>query len=231
VDIIRRLIDKGADVEQACYMTELSPLYYTLAQFYHAKNHQAIGFSSVAKENIPPDSARRLSEYFEVFSRGDVFEQDFPDVHAVALAMWQKHPEKYEALRKEVQQQYQFNREFSTFLEMIDVLLEAGANVNKRHLHGFTPFLYGAEVGELDIFRRLYEAGGNLTDCLDNGANIISIALSYSKFDIAAYILEHGDKEQLRQIINVQNKSKGFTALYHSVFGNSRDIDCILKKR
>ncbi|MDM8563666.1 ankyrin repeat domain-containing protein, partial [Candidatus Marithioploca araucensis] len=215
VDIIRRLIDKGADIEQACYMTELSPFYYTLAQFYHAKNSQAIGFSLPPKENTPPDYARRRSEYFEVFHRGDVFEQDFPDVHAVAMQMWQKHPEKFEALRKQAQQQHQFNIEFSTRLQIIDVLLEAGADVNKRHIHGFTPFLYSAEVGELDIFRRIYKAGGNLTDCLDNGANIISIALSYSKFDIAAYILEHGDKEQIRQLINTKNKSKGFTALYH----------------
>jgi ankyrin repeat protein len=200
VDIIRRLIDKGADIEQTCYITESSMLYYTLANFNHVKNYQAIGLSSVPKENTPADLARRLSEYIDVFSSGHVFEQDFPNAHAVAMQM----PE------------YQlFNMDFSTYLQIIDILLEAGSDVNKRDIHGFTPFLYSAEVGELDIFRRFYEAGGNLTDCLDNGANIISIALSYSKFDIAAYILEHGDKEQLRQIINTQNKTKGFTALHH----------------
>ncbi len=215
VDIIRHLIDKGVNIEQSCYITDLSPLYYTLGQFNHVKNYQAIGFSSVPKENTPANLARRLSEYIDVFSSGDVFEQDFPNAHAVAMQMWQKHPEKFEAIRKEVQQQYQFNMEFSTYLQIIDILLEAGADVNKRHIHGFTPFLYSTQLGEVDIFSRIYKAGGNLTDCLNSGENILSIALSYSKFDIAAYILEHGDKEQLRQIINTQNKTKGFTALHH----------------
>ena len=98
--------------------------------------------------------------------------------------------------------------EFSTYLQIIDILLEAGADPNKRHyhLHGFTPFLYSAEVGDLEIFCRLYEAGGNLTDCLDKGGNILSIALAYSNFNIAAYILEHGNQEQLHQIINKCSK-------------------------
>ncbi|HDN25499.1 MAG TPA: ankyrin repeat domain-containing protein, partial [Thioploca sp.] len=215
VDIIRLLIEKGADIEQSCYITELSPLYYTLAQYNHIKNRKAIGFSSVPKENQPPDHSRRRSEYSEVLHRGDVFEQDFPDHHAVAMQIWMNDPQLYKAITEKAEHKLQFNVVFSTYLQIIDVLLEAGADVNKRHIHGFTPFSYSAEVGDLEIFRRLYEAGGNITDCLDNGGSILSTTLAYSNFNIAAYILEHGDKEQLRQIINAQNDSKGFTALYH----------------
>jgi ankyrin repeat protein len=209
VDIIRLLIEKGADIEQSCYISELSPLYYTLAQFNHTKNTKTIGFSRVPKENKLPDNDRRISEYLEVLGSGAVLEQDFSDFQAMQT------PE-FKAIAEMVIPR--FNLELSTFLQIIDVLLEAGADVNKRHSYSnFTPFLFSAEVGDLEIFRRLYEAGGNLTDCLDNGGSILSIALAYSNFNIAAYILEHGDKEQLRQIINAQNDSKGFTALYHFI--------------
>jgi hypothetical protein len=215
VDIIRLLIEKGADIEQPCYITGLSSLYYTLAQYNHIKKSKTMGFSSVPKENQPPDHSRRRSEYLNVSLRGDVFEQDFPDCQALAMQMWRDEPQRFKAITEEAEQQLQFNMDFSAHLQIIDVLLEAGADMNKRHLHGFTPFLYSAELGDLEIFRRLYKAGGNLTDCLDKGGNILSIALTYSNFNIAAYILEHGNQEQLRQIINVQNDSKGFTTLFH----------------
>jgi len=215
VDIIRLLIEKGADIEQRCYISELSPLYYTVVRYNHTKNDKAIGFSAVPKENRWPEHLRRRAEYVEVLHRGDVFEQDFPDYDAIAMQMWQDDPQLFQAITEVAEQSLQFNEELSTFLQIIDVLLEAGADVNKQHVYGFTPFSYSAEVGDLDIFRRLYEAGGNLTECLDNGDSILSIALGYSNFNIAAYILDHGDKEQLRQIINAQNDSKGFTALYH----------------
>lgn len=215
VDIIHLLIEKGADIEQPCYIDDISPLYYTLVQYTHIKNFKTMGFSSVPKENQLPDSSRRGSEYFEVWLRGDVFEQDFPDCHALMMQMWQDNPQLYKAITEAVGEQMQLNMEFSTHLQIIDVLLEAGADMNKRHLHGFTPFLYSAELGDLEIFRRLYEAGGNLTDCLETGANILSIALEYLNFNIAAYILEHGNQEQLRLIINTQDSKCGFTTPFH----------------
>jgi hypothetical protein len=171
-----------------------------------SKNYKTIGFLSIPKENQPPDYSRRRSEYLNVLLRGDVFEQDFPDYHALAMQMWRDDPQRFKAITEEAEQQLQFNMEFSTYLQIIDILLEAGADMNKRHIHGFTPFLYSAEVGDLEIFCRLYEAGGNLTDCLDKGGNILSIALAYSNFNIAAYILEHGNQEQLHQIINKCSK-------------------------
>jgi len=216
VDIVRLLIEKGTDIEQLCDLEKLSPLYNAITSFKNKKILCATGLlPPIPKENISPDVFRRCSEFIEVFLSGNVFNQDFPDRNTLLIEKLQNASPKESKMFKRLFA----NKDLSKCLQIIEILIEAGADVNKPHLrlHGFTPFLYSAEVGDLEIFRRLYEAGGNLTDCLDNGASILSIALTYSNFNIAAYILEHGDKEQLRQIINAQNKSKGFTALYHFI--------------
>jgi ankyrin repeat protein len=40
VDIIRLLIEKGADIEQGCYLNGVSPLYYMLCKFRNVKKLQ-----------------------------------------------------------------------------------------------------------------------------------------------------------------------------------------------
>jgi len=112
------------------------------------------------------------------------------------------------------------NKDFSKLIQIVEILIEAGADVNKPHKHGFTPFLHSAEIGDIEVFRRLYEAGGqdHLTDCVANDLSILIIAIGYGKFDIAAYILKHGDKKQLRQIINNQYSKTGYTALHEFIF-------------
>lgn len=120
------------------------------------------------------------------------------------------------------QQLINFN--FSRFLGVIDLLIEAGADVNKRQSDvsgkvnhsssSFTPFLLSAELGKIEIFRRLYKAGGNLTDCTDLDFTIITLALHLHKFVLVTYILENCDQDNLRSIVNIQDKREGNTAVH-----------------
>lgn len=77
-----------------------------------------------------------------------------------------------------------------------------------------TPFLYSAEMGKIEVFRRLYKAGGNLTDCTDLDFTIITLALCQHKFELVTYILENCDQDNLRSIVNIQDKREGNTAVH-----------------
>ncbi|HAI68042.1 MAG TPA: hypothetical protein DCM38_01235, partial [Gammaproteobacteria bacterium] len=168
---------------------------------------------------------RRGAEFGDVFRSGNVFNQDFPNRDALITAELLASPElfrTYKMVGAIISDEIGINKDFSKFIKIVELLIEAGADVNKRHnnLHGFTPFLHSAEIGDIEVFRRLYEAGGqdHLTDCAANDLSILIIAIGYGKFDIAAYILKHGDKKQLRQIINNQNSKSGYTALHEFIF-------------
>ncbi|TGO03001.1 hypothetical protein PN36_14550 [Candidatus Thiomargarita nelsonii] len=124
----------------------------------------------------------------------------------------------YYALCADYEQALNFN--FSRFLGVIDLLIEAGADVNKRQsdvsgdhsFSSFTPFLLSAKLGNIEIFRRL--AGGNLTDCTDLDFTIITLALHLHKFELVTYILENCDQDNLRSIVNIQDKLEGNTAVH-----------------
>lgn len=221
VDIVRLLIEKGADIEQFCDVEQMSPLYKAISFFYAVEKTRATGLPpTIPDENRSPDFFRRATEFPEVFQSGNVFNQDFPNRNALLMKVLQNASPEFEEMFKLVSDQIGIKKDFSKLLQIIDILIEAGANVNKPHnephQHGFTPFLHSAEIGELEIFRRFYEAGGkdHLTDCVANGDSILNIAIGYGNFDIAAYILKHGDKEQLRQIINNQNPTNGYSTLH-----------------
>jgi|GEM_PF-1927843 len=225
VDIVRRIIEKGVDIEQGCDIEEMSPLYTAIMLFHVGEKMRATGLPPIVPpENKSPSFFRRLSEFGDVFRSGNVFNQDFPNRDALITAELLASPELFKTYKKNSDYFVElgdktplfFNTDFSKFIQIVDILIEAGADVNKPHKHGFTPFLHSAEIGDIKVFRRLYEAGGqdHLTDCVANDLSILIIAIGYGKFDIAAYILKHGDKKQLRQIINNQYSKTGYTALH-----------------
>jgi len=205
-----------ADIEQGCDIVEMPPLYKAISFFHVTEKFRATGMPpSIPKENVRADVFRRRAEFGEVFMSGNVFNKDFPDRDALIIEELQNaSPEGFKTFKRVVdvlsdKMGFNFNTDFSKLIQIIDILIKAGANVNKPHQHGFTPFLHSAEIGYIEVFRRLYEAGGkeHLTDCVD-------IAIGYSNFDIAAYILKHGDKKQLRQIINNQSKGNGYSVFH-----------------
>ena len=175
VDIIRSLIDKGVDIEQACDVADLSPLYYAI-DYYH-KLHQAKkeGTLSLPKNNPPPSFYRRTAHELHIHQSGALFDKDFEKNFNAIHKMNQTDPElKY---IQEFLIDY-YSIDLSTTLKIIDLLIEAGADVNKpkKTLHNFTPFLYSAEIGYFEIFQRLYEAGGDITFYADDKeTNIFSL--------------------------------------------------------
>lgn len=77
--------------------------------------------------------------------------------------------------------------------ELIDLFLKNGADVNKKmeELSNYTPFLYSIEVGDIEIFKKLYKAGGNVNDKIDKQTcNILGFAKFHNSYQIYDYMKE-----------------------------------------
>ncbi len=218
--IIHRLIEKGADIEQACDYGPMTPLYHALNLIGGEITKNKL---VTHRMNASPDFFRRASpEFFALFD-GCILDEDFETSISKRLGEYidDIDDEKFDEYM-DSQQLINFN--FSRFLSVIDLLIEAGADVNKRQSdvsgkvnhssNSFTPFLYSAEMGKIEVFRRLYKAGGNLTDCTDLDFTIITLALCQHKFELVTYILENCDQDNLRSIVNIQDKREGNTAVH-----------------
>ncbi len=213
--IIRRIIEKGADIEQGCDYGLMTPLYHALTLNLIGTKKETLKTSLMT---MKADFLRRAEpEFFALFD-GCVFDEDFETSISKRLVE-SIDDDKFEDLM-DSQQLINFN--FSRFLGVIDLLIEAGADVNKRQsnvslyhtANSFTPFLLSAELGKIEIFRRLYKAGGNLTDCTDLDFTIITLALHLHNFELVTYILENCDQDNLRSIVNIQDKREGNTAVH-----------------
>ncbi len=215
--IIRRIIEKGADIEQGCNYGPITPLYHALSLIGAKK--ETLKATTMMKAS--PDFLRRASpEFFALFD-GCVFDEDFETSISkrIVESIDDIDDDKFEDFMNS-QQLINFN--FSRFLSVIDLLIEAGADVNKRQsdvsgdhsFSSFTPFLFSAELGKIEIFRRLYKAGGNLTDRTDLDFTIITLALHLHNFELVTYMLENCDQDNLRSIVNIQDKREGNTAVH-----------------
>ena len=80
-------------------------------------------------------------------------------------------------------------------LELLTLLLEAGAEVNARQRGGFTPILATAQNGDLAATRLLLERGADPRARSDDGQTALSCALEGGQEDVARLLREHGATE------------------------------------
>ncbi len=208
---VHRLIEKGVDIEQPCFLDEITPLYYTLNQMCLGKQTR-LEYLTTIMSPFSFSNLRRLSPESAILLDGAVFNEDFSEIFFNRL-LNEELPKMIDMAIKFRKSQDNFD--FYSLLKIVELLLEAGADVNKRHNnYNFTPFLYSAEVGKIEAFRRLYRAGGNLTDRTDFDGTILSLALRQHHFELVAYMLKRCDKARLRSIVDVQDKFEGNTAIH-----------------
>jgi ankyrin repeat protein/DNA-binding transcriptional MerR regulator len=208
--MVHRLIKKGADIEQPCFLDEITPLYYTLNQINIGKLTPSEQFTTFVN-SISADHLRRSAPEISILLNGAVFDNDFAMTLLDMLLQKQPDPKQFDEAAALAKKCFHSSLDFYSLLKIVDLLLEAGADVNKRHNNNFTPFLYSAAVGKIEVFRRLYRAGGNITDRTDFDGTILTIALRQHHFELVAYMLKRCDKARLRSIVDVQDKFEGNT--------------------
>jgi ankyrin repeat protein len=191
---VARLIELGADVEASCdYLP--SALCYGMTLF-HGSLHR--------------DDRTQEQAFFAGKTRGDVYDAkkgvvldaDLSDLRQGLLHKLNTS-DRNRSIRKEVLDY--FIRPADDHRAVIQTLLAGGANANRRyrvewhHLAEWTPTLFAAQAGDLDVFRMLVEHPGDnhgdpdLTLIPSNSLerfDALWVAIDHGRHSIVSYLIE-----------------------------------------
>jgi len=193
---VTRLIELGADVEQPCDYLQ-SALCYAMSLF---------------KMSLHKNDPTQENAFFTGEARGDVYDAKDGAVLDVDLAARRQRlrtrtmsSERYRQILEEVKDY--FIHPADDYREVIRALMLGGANPNRRyrveplHLDEWTPTLFAAEVGDLDVFKMLVESPGeNRGDpslTLQPPSDLerfdaLWVAIAYGRHAIVSYLNERG---------------------------------------
>ena len=93
----------------------------------------------------------------------------------------------------------------------VERLLAAGADPNARAPRGFTPVLFAAREGNVDVLGPLVRAGANVDDVVpERGMSALLLATYNAEYDLAAALLDEGADPNIAE--------NGWTALHQVVW-------------
>lgn len=108
--------------------------------------------------------------------------------------------------------------------DIVRLLIQKGADVNKVGGFGIKPIYRAAEFNSLEIVKLLVENGADIQTAKENGWTPLIIAIQEKQYEIAKYLIEHG--------VNLTSTTKdGFTALNSAKSLERQDIiDMLVSK-
>ena len=111
------------------------------------------------------------------------------------------------------------------FPEIVEYLLDHGADPNSGSQFGNTPFQYAAEKGYISIIEKLIEKGVNIEQTEKYGKQTALISTAYKgKTEMVKFLLEKG--------ANIHaTDSRGNTALFHAAWNGHLDIIKLLLEK
>jgi ankyrin repeat protein len=92
---------------------------------------------------------------------------------------------------------------------VVDLLINAGADIHARSNKGFTPFLFAVRNGDFPIVRRLLEAGADVNQPGGDGTPPLILAIVNAHYELAVFLMDAG--------ADVNADAPGGTALHAAV--------------
>lgn len=181
IEIVKKLIEMGADVNQIQSTDQQSPLY------------RAVQYSvlpNISKYLQDPrswtpemlDGIRRGNEFFRNMTNEEVFR---------SMLLPKKDPileQAKQCVAQYFKEQWEKCLSREKMFSIAKVLLENGANPNQKHnvngLIGYTPLMMAAEMNLIDLFELMIKYGGNPNQTVRNTGPYSS---TISCWEIAAY--------------------------------------------
>lgn len=187
---VSRLIDLGASFEADCEQ-QPSALCYAVGLFY-----TSIHTSDCTQEQAYNEGKGGADAYDA--KDGAVLDADLAARRQAMVALRYESPDNARI--------FDFVREYFTpnaddLRKVIHVLLRRGANPNRPYrvdgdlVHEWTPTLFAAQIGDLEIFEGFVEAGGDYKRSVSTGSflehrDALWIALSYKRDAIVSWLMQ-----------------------------------------
>lgn len=148
-----------------------------IRQIMIAFNKKA-NFNTSAYENI--DGWRRMYQ--------DGFNTMFTDEEVIDFIRKQEimsRDSRYIEIKNKI---FSDNRIF--YLELLDILLKAGADVNIKQQFGISDLMFATELGDLELFKLLAKYNPNIETITNKGKNLFTNAMDYGNYDLVFYLLK-----------------------------------------
>ena len=188
-DVVGRLIELGADIEARCSYSP-SALCHAMAMYADSKD---------------PTNMKQEQRYFAGKMKADVYDAKDGVVldkdlqpRRQRLANLMNYSERNRQIYQEIKTYFLQNPE--KHLQIIQLLLAKKANPNRRykveesHIAEWTPTLFAAELGDLDLFKMMILNGGDPNLSLIPPENFVKydalwVATNHKRNDVIQYLL------------------------------------------
>lgn len=186
--VVTRLIELGADIEQPCF-TSPSALVYAMALLHDSLHvSDPAQLKAYLEGRVPADS-------FDA-KNGAILDCELPAQRQAWLSMF-ADPRKKLIFETGA---LQFSRSVDARRQVVMTLLANRADPNRRYadFNGYrdlwTPTLFAAQVGDLDVLKAMIKAGGNPWAVLEedsplNEKNALWAALTHQRQVVVEYLL------------------------------------------
>ncbi len=174
--IVKRVLELGADVNLSLGLDDLSPLYYCMGHIAKALDSYTV-YSILAKQpryftDKEADAVRRHTNGLVGTTPDEVrfnLQNQSQSPHAAKVLS---------SLREQVTESFS-GMDIEELKAICQLLLNAGANpnaVSNNPVRGYTPLMFAAEIGELDLYKMLVEHGADTSATYyDKNAGVVGI--------------------------------------------------------
>ena len=182
VDIVKLLIEKGADINQLVEINNVSPLYLALMQIYLSTGKNHIDGLKNYVEPTDQTIINRKNHYTDTLS--PFFQTAITDKEKTNKFNHQEYAELKELFQEMSSSimQKEYNEKKESYFEIFYLLLDANPNL-EIHIDetGHTVLIFATEINEVEIVKKLIEKGANREAKTLQGNRAIDYARSYHK--------------------------------------------------
>lgn len=201
-EILIKLIENGADVNQKADIEMISPIHLLLLNM---SNLGLKDYHNISDEDI--EKLRRLIHQPRI-SECYFDSQVLSNLEILKTPIGREIFEKINELNLK-------NR--NLYLDLAKILLDNGADINVPIKNGITPFLYAMEIGDINLVKLFLNYNPDITKTCNIGNDVLTTSLGYNNFEVFKYLIDTFDFSNY--------KTHHIIQLCHSTFNLNYNIN------